>query len=761
MKQSFVPIIVACILIVVYPQGALSAERLCLKVFGNEKLKYTKDCTIQSSVRFMPNLPLLGGVYCFNNGTGICKAFAGQFEFYFNVFKDRVIGPVPDSEYVSGGMHTRVPASYSIDGNVVYADHSINWANQYVAHGRIKRRMLSINDFNWCEFAVNNFWPYKSAVKDYKSGGKYNIYFFNKQSCIYNTETKQFQHFNTRFLGNSSLRIDLDNNPLIFAMEDYLAGEVRLVKNKRQHWYEVPYQTVEYNKEGIRYFVEMSADQKLPCLINGTRAPLLTNRAYGSDLCLDDSYTTRPNDKTKNSGLVQNFCGVDEVETADYPIVHLHHRRGKVIEVDLHNLPKHPVESEQFYGVEYESDAQWETWAYHNYSFTATTTIPIGNSVDKVRVLSLYNDFSRPSNKYDENYPMPMMADFTAEWRNDRWFVKEQRSRAAQNITNLNYVDDIAYLYRCDTVLILFGPLYTELPANEFSYNTKNYFGSISALGAYEMINAAFADPANGSDALYFYHRLNYVALHRYRCGSTGKQGQDRSSGDQLVTAVKDGPYKPRWGPGQHGIFLTDPMYEMDHAIREETLFKMTNLIKGELAQPDAPDPARYKPLYDKAATALEEGASNLWLWIVVVVGALICVTLCMICVLSIRRRRRRKKGLATDSKGSTLSARHTVRSAKLVQSNVTDAPSIRSNLLRSVTPPQTRTVTLPRSTHRSTASSPPPIRSHPEAHSNKGKSVSLSRGSHGSFKGHRSARTAATKVSVAPLFSQGSSRKQ
>lgn len=663
----------------------------CEETFGLSAISHGTPEECENYSKY-PNVMFLGGVYCFNNGTGICKAFAGQFEFYFNTFSDTIIGPAPKSKHVSfSGQHSRIPVSYNVDGKIIYADRSINWAKSFkeTMHGN-NISLLSMTDFNWCQYTKNDWWPYKTAIKDSKSNGRFYIYFYNRQSCIYDTVKKKRQHFNTRFMGNSSLRIDLENNPLIFAMEDYLAQEVRLVKNKRQHWYEVPFETIELNgRKNIRYFVEMSADQKLPCMINGTSAPLLSNdafRRYSGDTCLSDDIHKRSAGE-KNSGPLWHHCGADEVETADYPLTHYYYQRGQVIEVDLHNLPKHPKVSESFYGVNYESYVDWTTFAAHGYSFTATTTIPIDGYRDRVRVISLFSDFHQSQdNKYDENYPMPMMADYTAYYNrfSGLWDSRERRKKAIR-LKNLNYVDDIAYLHKCHTILVIFGPLYSELPADNFHITTRGPIGSIDELGSNELINAAFAEPFR--DTLYFYHRLNYISKHKYTCASKNGPDREGSASSPLVTAVMLGSYMPRQGKGQPEVFKKEPDKRMNLVLREETFFQISDVLKVSPLRPEAPNPSLYKEVAVPPPEPITEGSTS-WVYMVVVIGALICVSLCMICTITLRKRRRRRQKAQfdelqrsrIDGSPSRLSRKNTTRSST-VPASQSAATSVRSSL--------------------------------------------------------------------------------
>lgn len=600
------------------------------------------------------NLLHMDGAYCYNDGSGKCKAFSGKFEYYFNTRTQEFLGPVESSTFVdSRGYHERVPVSYDINGNIIYADRSINWSRQYVTstlQGK-KIALLSINSFNWCGFVQKGWWPYKSSIKDPE--GKYEIYFFNRQSCIIKDDEKQ--HYNTRFLHKSKIRLDLDINPTIFAMEDHLAGnEIRLVKHRRQHWYEVKFKVVENPTNDIRFFVEMDDTETLPSLINSTSGPIL-NKAMlekKTDICLNDCYQTRTNGK--NSQLVPSYSGHDSVEIADLPwpekfwLEHERssHTKGNPIhepyEVHLHGIPRYTESNEQFYGVNVRKDADWEEFARDNHTFSATTTYPTYDPY-VVNVISLYSIYKEAQDKYDEYYPMPHMAIYQARsypvWSDRgqiilRWEISD-RKRKEKAVKNLNYVDDIAYLHKCKSVLIIFGPLYTEMLASEFDIDKETTIGSIYDLGIWEPAFAFMAQ--EGTDTLWVYHQLNYVAQHTYTCGSNGS----------LVTAVKARErYFYRIAPPESMAPIFLRRFDVRRSHSAESHFKLMGLFKGEVV-PEAPDPDRYPlGLIDMGEPL--SGADNTWLYIIVIIGVLVLLSLCIICLATIRRRH--KKGQAPFS---------------------------------------------------------------------------------------------------------------
>jgi len=619
---------------------ALETSALCDRLWKHTATGTQKECdsipdTTYSGLKY-PNLPTIGGAYCFNNGSGICKAFAGRFEFYFNVFTDKAIGPAPASEYVdSYGYHKRVPVSYDTKGEILYADRSLNWAKKFSSdHLKGKKiSLLSINDFNWCAFTENGWWPYKSSIVDAKSNGRYHIFFHNRQSCIFDTKTKKRQHYNTRFLHNSSLRIDLDMNPTIFAMEDPLAKEIRLVKHKRQHWYEVQYQVVEKPTPDITYFVLMGDTEKKPCKIDGSNGPILSKRAYSnfSNICLTDQYTQRDD---KNTKVLQPYCGLEEVEIADYTYPQFKQDPGRVIEVDLHNLPRGPKTLENFYGLKIDTTEDWLVFAKDGFTFSATTTIPIANSTDEVRVISLYADFkvAGPQNEYDEYYPLPFLADYIAKYKKTSSGMDWEfdRAKSAKPLKNLNYVDDIAYLHKCQTILVIFGPLFTELPVDKFALETKASVDSIANLGIFEMVNAFFAIPE--SNSLYVYHRMNYIVEIKYSCGQNGVQGTGRA-----------GRYMPRRGVDAPKWIINDDItLNINHF--EETFFQKVGLFKGSIGSPEAPDPSAF-PIGTIGAPQPLADSDNLMVYIIVLIGVILIVAMCITCMITFRRRRRERMG--------------------------------------------------------------------------------------------------------------------
>lgn len=610
----------------------------------NKSIK--KPCNTRSLQGFS-NLISMSGAYCFNNGSGICKGFSGRFEYLFNTFTDEFLGPVPESQYVdSNGYHERVPVSYNVNGSIQYADKSINWAKQFkktIEDNPIS--LLSINEFNWCAYTENDWWPYTTAIRDMKSNGRYLIYFFNRQSCIVDTETNDRQHYNTRFLHNSSLRIDLDINPVIFAMEDRLNNDIRLVKHRRQHWYEVSYEVVKQPKNDIRLFVKMSDTEKLPSKINSTSGPLIPAVAYDKyvDFCISDHYQKRAG---KNSILVPAGCGFDPPEIADYTYAEKKYGSPVINEVHIHSIPRFPSSTENFYGVHVRLDQDWEIFARDGLSFSATTTIPVnpekcnpslGNSLCQMRVISLYSKFRNyPKDLYDENYPTPYIADYIATYKPNRGSLESsdwqfERDSKSKEVKNLNYVDDIAYLYECKSILVIFGPLYTELPTS-FDMSTKAPIDSIYELGLWEMTSAFFNMP--DTNTLWFYHRYNYVTSHTYTCGS--KSGV-------LVTATRSGKYYPRAGPSTPKFFRSaPPTGELDHDHSEEAFFQLLGVFKGDLSNPEAPDPSRY-PIGNIGPAQPQKERSNVLVYIIIGVGIILILAMCIACLATLRRRHRKR----------------------------------------------------------------------------------------------------------------------
>lgn len=597
----------------------------------------------------LANLPIISGAYCFNNGSGLCKAFAGQFEFYFNTIKDKVLGPVEASEYVdSYGFHKRIPRAYNISGSMIYADRSINWARKFTFEPK-KLNLLSTLSFNWCAYTKRDLWPYKSAIKD--PTGQFHIYFFNRQSCVYNANNvTSRQHYNTRFLHKSNLRIDLDMNPTIFTMQDHKAGnEVRLVKHKRQHWYEIPFQVLENVRPDLRYFVLMG-EQREPCIIDQSRGHLFSENSYRdfSDMCLTNMYQKR-DWASKNAKLVTTFCGLEEEEIADYNLL-----LNELTRVNLHNIPRWPASSTAFYGTTTDDERNWIEFAADGYSFSATTTIPIKGDSERIRVIMLYASYhSVPKDRMDEFYPLPYIADFIAIKSGGDWDLSDRDVKQVET-KYLNYVDDIAYLPKCDTILVIFGPLYSEFPKDNFNADPSNaqIVKPIYDLGIYEPVNAFTAI----DNHLYVFHRTNWVSKHTYECGNP-------------VRAVKAEPY--RYNHGQKYFPEIDRLTEhREHALShsEEAFFKYLDIYKGPIS-PDAPDTSKYDYKNDDYDSPTGN-VTPLSIYIAAGLGTILVMAMCLICLVTLRRRRRRQ---ALTGKS--------VRSRLSEVGSLSQAPSARSSM--------------------------------------------------------------------------------
>lgn len=643
----------------------------------NEKCK-TEELRSDQNLGFK-NLLQLNGAYCFNNGSGICKGFSGKFEFYFNTFTDEILGPAPSTNYSDkNGYHMRVPQSYNINGEIQYVDKSINWAKQFkltIENNKIS--LLSINEFNWCAYTENDWWPYKTAIKDKKSNGRYLIYFYNRQSCIIDTQktTNNRQHFNTRFKQNSSLRIDLDYNPTIFAMEDHLANDIRLVKHFRQHWYEVPYEVIQSPKQNVRLFLRMDDNETLPSKINETSGPIVPAVAYSkyTDLCVSDYYQYR-NGTGKNARLVQHGCGLDQAEIADLTYPQFKQTKPIILnEVHLHSIPRYPEAIQGFYGIDVRNDEDWMRYAKDGFSFSATTTIPIDNSTDKVRVLSLYSKFQEAFDEYDENYPTPYISDYIATFEGGNW--KFDRETNKKELKNLNYVDDIAYLHKCDTILIIFGPLYTELAAKDFDISSKATLDSIYNLNLWELTSAFFAVPE--SDSIWFYHRSNYISEHKYTCAN---------GPNNLVTAKRVGGYHRRMGTNPPPLFQQikyGGRINLDYS--EEYLMQTLGVFKGTIV-PEPPDPEKY-PIGSIDPPKPQSERSGLLIYIIVGIGLVLILAMCIACLVTLRRRHRRRDHLgASTARSGALGSQFVSKSRRSALASGSVASTPRSSNL-SMTP--------------------------------------------------------------------------
>lgn len=593
------------------------------------------------------NIPLIRSVYCYNNGTGICKAIAGRFEFYFNSFTSDIIGPVESSQYVDKyGYHARVPIAYNVKGDLVFNDRVINWAKSFVGSGDeddkkiVKFNLLYLKGINWCAYVERDNWPYRSAISDPYTNGSYHIYFFNKQSCI-TKNGKVDTQYNTRFTHKTNLRIDQDMNPLIFVMEDNLADEAsrfRIVKNKRQHWVEMTYKIIDLSNG--RHFIKFGDRDEEPQLITNQRGPLLNKETYrkwnswpASSDCMTDEYFYRANESTRNSRLVETHCGLEENEMADYNRIERRYSNDYLYEVALHCLPRWPKVTQSFFAVSVVQRKDWEEYAKDGLAFTAYTTAHSGRK-DTLQVIMMYAEF-RPEAKdqYDEFWPVPYLVQYNATKtnKNSNWNFKRPTQPMVRPRFEMNFVDDIAYLPYCQTILVILGPLYSEMPWRGFVDNQDEKFriGSIDKLGLFEIVNAFFADP--NSHHIYFYHRTNFIAKHEYTCGSNDGQRK-------LVTARKVDRYRYRHGADR--FFDVFPAWN-DYRNKnpsEESFFKELNVFKGSLDYPDAPDPSEF-PYDDADIAPAPESTSNTWLIVLIALAVIIILTLCLICLFKWRKK--------------------------------------------------------------------------------------------------------------------------
>lgn len=667
----------ALILVAYFVQQISGSVDSCADLWNTKIKRSDKRCKPLTGNDGLSNLPIFSAVYCFNNGSGVCKAFSGRFEFYFNPFEDKIIGPAPQSQFVdSFGYHSRMPVSYTISGQPLYADRSINWARKWAKQsneGNSKLNLLDMNTFNWCGYTVNDYWPYKSSMRD--PTGRYQIYFFNRQSCIYDNSTGKRIHYNTRFLHKSGLRIDLDPNPTIFALEDLLAKKKVLIKHRRQHYYEVNYEVQDYNGGLFILMTEFPEDDKNH-LIVGART-LLTHEAYKNytDVCVNDwhSQPSETEGATRNRRLVLGQCGVDGTEIADIPIV-----GGKdqlVLEVSLHGIPRTVLESQEMFRVKTSDDKVWEKFAADGLTYTAMTTFrpdsfegkeAYQNTVKVIMIAAEY--FVNPKDPKDEHYPEPVIFQYNTKktlYRDGDYTWQNTSEIERRPFKFMNYPDDIAYLYRCKSILLVFGPLYQTLPADKFGPDVRARVDSIYDLGAYEPIAAFFADPSAGSNDLWLYHRMNWMTNVKYSCGN-GPDGP--------VTAKPSGKYYPRAGDLLPPILhLKSVKLPYDYpSWSEEHFFKALGVYKGDTDRPEAPDPTKF-PLGEVAPPEPAIESDNMWIYILIALAVLIIIAMCIICLVTTRRRRKRREQERLHSM--------TTNRSGMSKTNGSSLPSVRSGM--------------------------------------------------------------------------------
>jgi hypothetical protein len=583
-------------------------------------------------MRHQHNLPTLTAVYCFNNGTGICKVLSGRFEFYMNSWTQQFLGPARPSKYVDeSGVHQRIPVSYTISGKVLYADRPINWSRYFAGTKPTEYNLLSATSFNWCKYAPSNNWPYKASILDHD--GKHRIYFFNRQSCIYNPETKELQHYNTRFLYKSKLFIDLDYNPTMWAMENNKAKEVRLVKHYRQYYKEMRWRLLENPSDRIRYFVEMSETGE-----KDSQRPFIRKWFYNSTTskCVADHWF--------NEKRLPEYCGLEQTEISVYfpgpkPIT-------KLYEIHLHGIPTKGVDN--FYGVKWGWFFDPYTWSRDGFSFSATTTIPVEGKYDEFTVINLFSQYlGLPSLDYDEHYPTAYMAIYKIKYTQMKGWTEPNYDKHKVKVLNMNYVDDIAWLPQCKTILVIFGPLYSEYKLEEFNLDSKRPIGSIYDLGANEPINAFFAK----DNELYFYHRLNFVAKHIYTCASTGRS----NSSTNLVTAVKSSQYNFARGTHENSFdFMSRARPTINRAAtnhHEEKFFYDVGMLRKELTIHDAPDAALFPWSPGENEPQGQQGLPW-WIWLLIALGLLFLLIMFILGFITVRQRRRRRYLARTQRSG-------------------------------------------------------------------------------------------------------------
>lgn len=596
------------------------SEGMCQSNWAREGKLRSSDgnCRPEQDSRsqMYPNVPLISAAHCYNDGSALCKAIAGRFEFTFNLNTGE-LKPVGASRWVdSQGFHKRVPVAYTLKGNPLYFDRSLQWARQYT---RKSGPINLLSGFEWCRFAIENVWPYKTAFFDHD--GVHAIYFFNRQTCIHNTKTGEFNFFNTRFQGTSLQLIDFDLNPVIFAVWDKLANETLLVKHKRLHWQQSGWKLHEpiYDGNGSARQLEIKPiPSNRPCLTCKGQL-LFSNSSFKrlTTMCLNDYYQIQANkEEPDRADKFDEDCGLSQTETAVYL------PNGQIYEISQHNGHRSNAPSSHYMlkqGSAPLPDSDCKEYKVEFDSYIASTDVLLPKQdreeLPRHRLITLLTKNNRagevpPFKDLGRGlYPIPKLVMQEAIFvGGNSWDFNETIFNI--DSTKLNYVDDIVYLLQCDTILTIFGPLYTEHPAAKFSVEQAAPAGPISNLDVHEPVNAATADRDNN---LFFYLRTNYLLWTKYTCNAAS-----------LTTAVKQADYFTRFG-GSNQPALALSIFQPGNLvppITEERLFSDVGLYRGS-AKPDAPNSDNF-PYQDPDV----DSGVPAWAWILAFVVFLIIVAL-------------------------------------------------------------------------------------------------------------------------------------
>lgn len=678
------------------------------------------------------NLMLYKGVYCSREpNIDKCQAFTGRIEYEIDIKRNKFLGTVSKRAYSNSyGWHERVPISYRIDGSMRYADESIHWWYERSPLVNRKNHSLLMSTttqgrpgLNWCLFYDK--WPVKSSFLD--STGQYKIYFFSRQSCIMriaNLEPDSLYHYNTRFQHNTTLRIDNDINPTIFPVKaidinrrtkrqkndkkedksvkpdkkpptpkndppktgNNTSVKMHLVKHHRQHFDVQDFEIIESPANATRFFIKM---YNLPQGENWLeqRGPLISFDGYKGKTklsCMTDFYSLRE-DKF-NAYMVESFQGVDQPETCEAI-------KGRYYHVGLHSIPRED-KRDTFFGFDTyfdDKDANWKQFAYDGYTVTAFTVYPIDK--DKYKVIGLIAEYKKVLGgktyweTYNENYPKTYfikydmrMGSFGNGYTFDPTFFQAISSSSSEKhqVDNLNYIDDIAYLPKCKTIVTVFGPVYNEIPAELFSPEATAPIRSIYELGLYTTIGALFSV----GDKLYAHVHNEYVTVVTYTCGNQNGRGYvtgEPAYGGRLKHVFE---YFPK---GKSSIYKNIPEFMLSRS----GLY-IENIDEQEMiSRLTAPNPLLYPlpALYD--IEALNTDYTLLYLFIGLALALVILMGL--ICLATMRKKHRRWQ----DVFGSVA----TLRSA-LQPSIIGSSPTARSNLSgsRASSQPTVRSTSLKRS---------------------------------------------------------------
>ncbi|KAG9510493.1 hypothetical protein GZH46_00959, partial [Fragariocoptes setiger] len=563
------------------------------------------------------NLITIDTMYCTTERK--CKATAGKLEYWFHLDT----GEIVDKNLWK--VHKNLPISYKLDGQIYYSQYSFQWARQWLNKLLANNQSVALansNSFNWCDHVP--YWPVQSVFTD--RDNKYAVYWYNRQSCIiyFDGQKLKRKYYHNRF----SDMIDTFELRMSYAAAKIPGKQpndpAQLFKYSNTYHYLLDYKIITTPKGRLWLTMEDTnnstsniddRDNIIPEKAMKKHMPAKLN-----NICLDELYNGWPSP-------ANGFTRPESVDLSPIARKYLKtnlatdHTREPVIWTDdtsdtrwyLWNQASSVFFRDETFVSASHLDLEEDGEAYDFF-----TTVPLSDTKLEAHIIlkrfrsgpKIKGADPEPRQKpdyepaYDDRYPRSIYRKVKMElntkersglvepkaWLGDVHGWSDVEKAIDTPVPDLNQLDDIAYLYKCKSVIAVFGPFFQEYPADQFHTFIEKpaKLRLLTDLQIYEPVSSLYSDP--DSDTLYAVYRRNYVQQIRYSCAG---QGDGRK-----ITGSKVGNLK-FWSVENKLYDCLPPTDQKKvrcgrkHDFYEEKLFAILGLVDGQeiMASRDTDDP--------------------------------------------------------------------------------------------------------------------------------------------------------------------------